>query len=404
MAQYAFKDIEEFLHDDDFFQWARDGVSDNGFDIDCYKCQYPGCEDRIDLAIAVIRTMNVVEDYKPFSRRYKERSFANMMKKVQQQKLQNIHLEKFSFKWKQIAVYAATVAVLFLSTLGTYYFLSHSKAPSIDVSANNLDSLLSVSRIRVLLDGKEAVAIERSNAEIRLDEKGTVIVDERLMSTSKNDRVSVNQVVVPYGKRLKLILPDGTSLWINSGSSISYGSDFSSNRKLNVQGEVYLDVKPDKTHPFVVTTSNFRVFVTGTAFNITDYSGEDESSVVLVRGSVNVRVGDRKEICLRPSERLSVEDKNIRVSEVDVYRYICWKDDVMNFCGQPLSFVLKSLSRYYNTKIEIIGSLTEERCYGSLDLNCTIDEVLRSISETIPISFSRKGNIIYILSRKNKKE
>lgn len=171
MAQYAFKDIEEFLHDDDFFQWARDGVSDNGFDIDCYKCQYPGCEDRIDLAIAVIRTMNVVEDYKPFSRRYKERSFANMMKKVQQQKLQNIHLEKFSFKWKQIAVYAATVAVLFLSTLGTYYFLSHSKAPSIDVSANNLDSLLSVSRIRVLLDGKEAVAIERSNAEIRLDKK-----------------------------------------------------------------------------------------------------------------------------------------------------------------------------------------------------------------------------------------
>ena len=71
MAQYTFRDIEEFLLDDDFFQWARYGFSDNGFDIKFYKIQHPGCEEKIELAIAVIQNMKVVEDSKPVSEEYK---------------------------------------------------------------------------------------------------------------------------------------------------------------------------------------------------------------------------------------------------------------------------------------------------------------------------------------------
>ncbi|MFW8423776.1 FecR family protein, partial [Klebsiella pneumoniae] len=75
-----------------------------------------------------------------------------------------------------------------------------------------------------------------------------------------------------YGKRSKIILPDGSSLWINSGSCISYSSDFVAKRKLNVQGEVYLDVRKDAAHPFVVKTNRLEVTVLGTSFNVTDYA------------------------------------------------------------------------------------------------------------------------------------
>ena len=87
MAQYTFRDIEEFLLDDDFFQWARYGFSDNGFDIKFYKIQHPGCEEKIELAIAVIQNMKVVEDSKPVSEEYKMQSFARMMDRLQHENI-----------------------------------------------------------------------------------------------------------------------------------------------------------------------------------------------------------------------------------------------------------------------------------------------------------------------------
>ena len=83
-----------------------------------------------------------------------------------------------------------------------------------------------------------------------------------------------------------------------------------------------------------------------------------------------------------------------------MYGYICWKDDIMNFDGQKLTTILNTLSQYYNTKIEIIGSLKDEKCYGSLDLNCTLEEVLESISLTTPLRIVRKGEIIILSPEK----
>lgn len=143
-------------------------------------------------------------------------------------------------------------------------------------------------------------------------------------------------------------------------------------------------------------TTRLEVRVLGTAFNVTDYVKDAETAVVLVRGSVDVKVDNKEKKRLIPNQRLSLEEGGVTVNDVDVYSYICWKDDIMNFDGQKLSIILKSLSRYYNTKIEITGSLEDEICYGSLDLNYTLDEVLESISLTTPLKITRRGDVIYI--------
>ena len=398
MTPYTFKDIEVFLLDDDFFQWAKYGYSNNGFDIDLYKLQYPGCEEKIELAAAMIRTVRVMDDSKPASLEYKMQSFTRMMNKLQQCEIQ---LEKTRrvLSYRKFVGYAASIVALLFICLGAYYLLSESKLPETELTADIIDSLSKSGQVQVLLDGKQAVGLDKNNAEIRVNEDGTVIVDDKLVAASRGEKISMNQIVVPYGKRSKIILPDGSSLWINSGSCISYGSDFTTNRKLNVQGEVYLDVQKDSIHPFVVRTNHLEVRVLGTAFNVTDYAKDSETSVVLVRGSVDVKVDNKDKMRLVPNQRLSAGNGEISVNEVDVYSYICWKDDIMNFDGQKLSSILKSLSRYYNIKIEIIGNLGDEKCFGSLDLNSTLDEVLESISITTPLTIIRKGEVIYVSPR-----
>lgn len=398
MTPYTFKDIEVFLLDDDFFQWAKYGYSNNGFDIDLYKLQYPGCEEKIELAAAMIRTVRVMDDSKPASLEYKMQSFTRMMNKLQQCEIQ---LEKTRrvLSYRKFVGYAASIVALLFICLGAYYLLSESKLPETELTADIIDSLSKSGQVQVLLDGKQAVGLDKNNAEIRVNEDGTVIVDDKLVAASRGEKISMNQIVVPYGKRSKIILPDGSSLWINSGSCISYGSDFTTNRKLNVQGEVYLDVQKDSIHPFVVRTNHLEVRVLGTVFNVTDYAKDSETSVVLVRGSVDVKVDNKDKKRLVPNQRLSAGNGEISVNEVDVYSYICWKDDIMNFDGQKLSSILKSLSRYYNIKIEIIGNLGDEKCFGSLDLNSTLDEVLESISITTPLTIIRKGEVIYVSPR-----
>ena len=125
-------------------------------------------------------------------------------------------------------------------------------------------------------------------------------------------------------------------MWINSGSLISYASNFSTNRVLNVQGEVYLEVKKDVDHPFVVKTNRLEVTVLGTSFNVTDYASDSESAVVLVRGSVDVNIGNTVRKRLVPNQRLSNDHGKVNVDQVDVDKYICWKDDLMNCNGQKL--------------------------------------------------------------------
>ena len=402
MAQYTFKDIEEFLLDDDFFQWVKYGSSNNGFDIELYKRQHPGSEERIELAITMIRSMKVVEHSLPTSQEYKMQSFDRMMNKLHSQDTKLTQPRRIH-PYKRIVAYVASMAALLLICLGSYYWIATFKVQEeVGLTADMIDSLSRSGQVQVLLDGKQAIGLDKNNAEIRVDEDGAVIVDDKLVAASKGEKISMSQVVVPYGKRTKIILPDGSSLWINSGSCISYGSDFTTNRRLNVQGEIFLDVKRDEQHPFIVKTTHLEVSVLGTAFNVTDYAKDMETSVVLVRGSVDVKVDNKAKKRLVPNQRLSMESGAVEVNEVDVYSYICWKDDIMNFDGQKLTAVLKALSRYYNTKIEIIGSLEDEKCYGSLDLNCTLEEVLESISLTTPLKIVRKGEIITLSPEKNR--
>lgn len=405
MAQYTYKDIEQFLLDDNLFQWAKCGTVVDGFDLKSYKLKYPGYEARIDFAITVIRGVRVVEDCQKTSVSYKMYRFDAMMdtaRKCDSHVLASpVSRRSVSLRYRW-AMSIASAAAVFLLCLGVSHLLtdsSHTYTAHTPI-ALRMDSLYHSKQVKVFLNGEQVVGLDKNNASIKVGEDGAISVDDQFVIDSRVGKVDVNQIVVPYGKRSKILLPDGSTLWVNSGSFISYASNFSTNRILNVQGEVYLDVKKDAGHPFVVKTNRLEVTVLGTSFNVTDYASDSESAVVLVQGSVDVNVGNTVRKRLVPNQRLSNDHGKVNIGQVDVYRYICWKDDLMNFNGQKLSDILKSLSRYYAVRIELSGDLKEELYHGSLDLNCTIEDVLATISLTTPLQIVKEKDVFYIKPKK----
>ena len=141
MAQFTYKDIEEFLLDDDFFQWARYGSSDNGFNLESYKLQHPGCEEKIELAVAMVRSMKVVENSKPTSREYKMQSFNKMMSKLQQQPSQPVQSYRKTFPYRRIMTYVASVAAE-EKGLGICYLGTTTYNPQMIIEALELPELV----------------------------------------------------------------------------------------------------------------------------------------------------------------------------------------------------------------------------------------------------------------------
>ena len=389
---HTFNDLEKFIFDDELFLWAKYGPQESNFDLEAYKKKFPGEEEKIDLAIALIRNTSITPDKNIFINSYKNDLLTNIYKRAGQNR-------KRYHTAKKIWIAASILLAISLST--TVWFLNKEySAQSTDHCLALLsDSVEMGNNIQIIIDEKQSINVDKTMASISIEKGGVIMVDDVQVANIKNDTETTNsQIIVPYGKRSHMTLPDGSALWINSGSRVIYKSNFEEQRHLYVDGEIYLDVRRDVSRPFIVKSNRIEVKVLGTKFNVSDYHTDAQSSVTLVKGSVEVITGENS-TKLSPNQRLAYESGQVNVRNVDVTPYICWKDDIINFNDMKLHDILKSLSRYYNIPIEGIESLDNETCYGNMDLNLSIDEVLEAISHTVSLSYRREGNKIIVYTQ-----
>jgi transmembrane sensor len=179
--------------------------------------------------------------------------------------------------------------------------------------------------------------------------------------TSSQDPV-YNELFAAFGTRSAIKLSDGTSVWLNSGSSIKYPDRFAGNkRKVYLKGEAYFEVESDHRKPFIVETSSLTVKATGTKFNINGYSTAVQEAVTLVSGKVEVSLNDDKGNTtiskLNPDQHFSYNktDGTTLIVNEDTYKYISWKDGKLIFRNEPLSNVVKRISQIFNIDIELRG-------------------------------------------------
>ena len=163
---------------------------------------------------------------------------------------------------------------------------------------------------------------------------------------------NLNQIIVPKGKRANIIFSDGTQIYVNADTRVSYPAVFAKDkREILVTGEAYLDVTPDSSRPFIVKTYAFNVKVLGTQFNVSVYGDEQKASNVLVEGRVEVENDKHDKEVLAPNQMIELGNKGVSIKEVDVFEYICWKDNLMQVNDRKVGDVLNKLARYYGRTI-----------------------------------------------------
>ncbi len=199
------------------------------------------------------------------------------------------------------------------------------------------------------------------------------------------NEAAMNQIIIPYGKRSESTLADGTHIWLNSGSQLSYPSRFKTHsREVYLTGEAFFDVTEDVSKPFYVMTRDFKIKVLGTKFNVSSYSEDRTIQTVLLKGKVSA--GKNKlfaeTIDLYPGERIVYDKAGDRLAKekVDVQLYTSWINGYLIFDNESTTEVFKKLERYYNQRIIASEKLGGNTFSGKLDLKDNIKDVLENIS------------------------
>ncbi len=202
-------------------------------------------------------------------------------------------------------------------------------------------------------------------------------------------RVVAQTVSTPLASQTSFLLPDGTQVWLNAGSTLIFPSQFKgSNRNVELEGEAYFDVVKD-SKPFVVQTSKLNVEVLGTAFNVMAYDGE-VPAITLDRGLVRLSSATMAQQLLKPGFQalLDTLDREISISEVDTELYSCWRDHRLVFRNEPLKSVIVKLERWYNVEIEIAdSSLLANKVTADIESE-SVKEVMDLMQVTMPIECS----------------
>ena len=228
-----------------------------------------------------------------------------------------------------------------------------------------------------------------------------VIVFNIYLYNSKPQKQLSGQVVryvVPEGQKSKVILADGTQVWLNSGSTLSVSMDESNSRKVQLSGEAYFDVTKDKKVPFIVEAKDYSVKVYGTRFNVRAYSDQIESETILKEGSISILTNSKDEIKMVPGQRFLLDrEKKQTLSEVNPELYLSWKDNVLKINNEKLQDLIVRMEHWYGIKIQVDNFDRVKDLKYTLTIKTeSLREMLDLMSYVTPLKYKIEGENVII--------
>ncbi|RPE09029.1 FecR family protein [Chitinophaga lutea] len=293
----------------------------------------------------------------------------------------------FRIGWKVAA------AVLVLIAAGWWLLQPRPSESGVLTFARNQTVKDSSTETRLLLSNNQQVTLSDTSASLTYSRNGTqVSVNDRQQYEQEGQEGQYNTLIVPYGRRARVQLQDGSVVWLNAGSRLVYPMMFSEkSREVFLEGEGYFDVTANEQQPFFVYTSHLKTAVLGTEFNINAYADEDNETVVLAKGSVKVKTNKgNAERLLAPGNLAgyAIATQNMYQENVNILAYTAWKDGRLMFEQAPLNHILKKLSRYFNVAITSETNL-KSTFSGDLDLSEDIRDVMEAVSVSTGLSFKK---------------
>jgi transmembrane sensor len=229
------------------------------------------------------------------------------------------------------------------------------------------------------------------------------------------EKTEYTTVKVPYGAKSEVELPDGSKIWINSGSSMKYPTK-PDNKEVFIylNGEAFFDIVENEKRKLNVQTSTINVQVLGTAFNVKSYDDDDLVETTLVRGKISItgKVGNKtiEPVYLRPNQQVRLikgetgrnyyESALQILEKVDIEPVTCWKDNRMIFKSESFSELARKMERWYNVKIVIKDEGLKESKYTGVFEKETIEQAMNALSLSLPFSYRIEKNEIHVIKRK----
>jgi len=320
-------------------------------------------------------------------------------KRIEDTNLKKVyHIKRFRF----VRYVAVACSVMGIITLSLFTFLKTGevagKQSISDFARENIIHTQQPTNKIQLISGNSTLAVEGIQAKVEYDLNGKLKVNKQSVAVKQttnmvNNIPVFNQLRVPYGKRAFLKLSDGTSLWVNTGTTVIYPSTFTNNnREIFVEGEVFAEVFHDSKRPFIIKTEKLDVQVLGTVFNVSAYKEDKQTSVVLVSGSVNVRPKNGKATIIKPNQLFAYTDQASTLRDVEVENYTSWHNGNYLFHNEPIENILLRLSRYYNVTMKLPTNPSGISCSGKLELKDNLSQLLNGLSEITSMSFAVKDN------------
>lgn len=308
------------------------------------------------------------------------------------------HLVKRLNLWPRIAVAASVIICM---AIGLIYYQD---------KPNKQDDIAKIipgsnKAILTLSDGKKINLNDVSKGTLATQSGITITkaADGQLIYTIAkirgNKEAEFNTIQTPRGGQYQVILPDGTKVWLNASSTLTFPTFFvASERKVKLVGEAYFEVMHNKTSQFKVVSGNQFVTVLGTHFNISAYPDDHQVMTTLLQGKVKVQLNDNEVFEeLNPGQQSILTGRTFKVRNVENDDAIAWKNNLFVFDNEELGSIMRKIARWYDVDVVCPPELEKMPFYGSVSRSKNIEQALRIMELTGTVHFKVEGRRITVM-------
>ncbi|WP_140939628.1 FecR family protein [Sphingobacterium lumbrici] len=324
-----------------------------------------------------------------------KKELGNTIKECISQGIQHSRPKVRKIRWIR---YAAAI-LIFLSVGISIYWYRHNAGNSQSTQFTSLygdDVLPGTNRATITLADGSSYELSEAKEGVQIHEDGIQYEDGSTVASGLD--VAHATISTPNGGQYRLTLPDGTKVWVNAASSLTYPTKFNTaERKVELTGEAYFEVHKDTERPFIVHTKGQTIEVLGTRFNVNAYVNETATRTTLVEGSVAVQTTNGIQKLLKPNQQAIQHDGEMYIIPVEPEEYIAWTKGEIVLSNAELPTILRQLERWYDVSFdEIPASLGRKTVFGVLDRNLPLNDVLNSLEKNYKLKFKIQGRRVSI--------
>ena len=298
---------------------------------------------------------------------------------------------------RRIAQWAAAACVIFAMGAGAFLWMQAEEELPATVSMNTK----SYQAVLILGDG-ERVTLNDSTRQFITEKAGTRISTEgntvRYEAQEESETTEMHTLLIPRGGEFHMELADGTQVWLNSESKLTYPARFmGGTREVAMEGEVCFQVAKNEAQPFIVRTGGMAVTVLGTVFNVDAYPDNGRIATTLVEGKVEIQAGDEKQTLLPDQQAVLEKGKGIEVKKVYAEDYISWIGGVFHFTEASLEEIMQKLSRWYNFEFFFANADVKD-AHFTLNIRRyeNVSDILSKIEKTGRAHFNINGRTVVV--------